>query len=245
MRLVDLHCDWLRQYATETTLYDVRLYPEVPTRVGRLDGYLLGTSLAVLTCARKPEEWSGQPDPWGVLGLMLARYESEFTGRIVRDAGDVARWRSSPQDGLCWGMLGVAGFDSLVRGAEDLERLPALFDRGVRVFQPIATGEGNLGAAVGQADDRGLTDLGRSFLGRIAELATDGTRGPIPVLDLAGMSTRSAADTLHWLDQDRGDADGYCWLRPTAREANAASSTERARSSLTFGSSVRAAALSA
>ena len=55
MRLVDLHCDWLRQYATETTLYEGGLYPEIPGRVGRLDGYLLGSSLAVLACARKPD----------------------------------------------------------------------------------------------------------------------------------------------------------------------------------------------
>ncbi len=147
MRLVDLHCDWLRQYATETTLYDVRLYPEVPSRVGRLDGYLLGTSLAVLVCARKPEEWSGQPDPWGALGLMLARYESEFTGRIVRDAGDVARWRSSPPDGLCWGMLGVAGFDGLVRE----RRRPGPAAGPLRPRRPRLpadrTGEGVLGAA--------------------------------------------------------------------------------------------------
>ena len=120
------------------------LYPEVPGRVGRLDGYLLGTSLAVLVCARKPEEWAGQADAWGALGLMLARYEAEFAGRIIRDAGDVARWRSSPPDGLCWGVLGVAGFDGLVREADDLDRLPGLFDRGVRVFQPIAASAGVL-----------------------------------------------------------------------------------------------------
>src|SRR6185312_2015728 len=111
MRLVDLHCDWLRQYATETTLSDGSLYPEVPARVGRFDGYLLGTSLAVLVCARKPNDWSRQSDSWHSLGLMIARYEAEFTGRIIRDVGDVARWRSSPRDGLCWGVIGVAGFD--------------------------------------------------------------------------------------------------------------------------------------
>src|SRR5262245_61494730 len=110
MRLVDLHCDWLRQYATETTLYPDGLYAEIPARVERLDGYLLGTSLAVLACGRKPKDWSSRPDPWGALGPMIARYESEFAGRILRDPAEVARWKTSPADGMCWGVLGVAGF---------------------------------------------------------------------------------------------------------------------------------------
>jgi membrane dipeptidase len=201
MRLVDLHCDWLRQYATETTLYEGSLYPEMPTRVGRLDGYLLGASLAALACARQPLDWAKQSDPWGSLGLMLARYEAEFTGRIIRDAVDVARWRSSPSDGLCWGVIGVAGFDFLVRKAEDLERLPGLFERGVRVFQPVATSEGLLGGSTAPDDDRGLTDLGRSFLARVAELANGDESGRRPILDLAGMNAATLSDTLQWLDE--------------------------------------------
>jgi membrane dipeptidase len=202
MRLVDLHCDWSRQYATETTLYDGRLYPEVPDRVGRLDGYLLGTSLAVLVCARKPGEGAGQPEHWATLGLMLARYEAEFAGRLIGDAGDVARWRSSPPDGLCWGLLGVAGFDGLVRSAEDLDRLPALFARGVRMFQPIAASSGVLGGSTEPGDDRGLTDLGRAFLGRLAGLAADDEAGPRPILDLAGMNAATITDAFRWLDED-------------------------------------------
>jgi membrane dipeptidase len=203
MRLVDLHCDWLRQYAAETTLYAADMHPEVIGRVGRLDGYLLGTSLTALACTGKPEDWSGQSGGWSLLGLMLARYESEFTGRIIRDAGDVARWRSMPSDGLCWGMIGVAGLDFLVRQADDLGRLPALFDRGVRIFQPIATSGGSLGGSAAPDDARGLTDLGTAFLDRLAELARGSEPGPAPILDLAGMSAQSAADTLHWLDEDR------------------------------------------
>ncbi len=202
MRLVDLHCDWLRQYATETTLYDGSLYPEVPGRVGRLDGYLLGTSLAVLVCARKPEDWARQADTWHSLGLMIARYEAEFAGRILRDAADAARWRSSPRDGLCWGVLGVAGFDFLVRDADDLERLPPLFERGVRVFQPIAGRGGVLGGSADPGDEGGLTDLGRAFLDRIAGLPRADATGPRPILDLAGMSARSIGDALNWLDED-------------------------------------------
>src|SRR5579885_1514274 len=200
MRLVDLHCDWLRQYATETTLYEGSLYPEVPARVGRLDGYLLGTSLAVLACARKPEDRSARPDAWRWLGSMLARYEAEFTGRILRDGGDVARWRSSPPDGLCWGVIGVAGFDFLIRKADDLDRLPPLFERGVRVFQPVASGASVLAGSSDPGDDRGLTELGRAFLDRLAELASPGGSGPRPILDLAGMSARSIDETLGHLD---------------------------------------------
>jgi membrane dipeptidase len=202
MRLVDLQCDWLRQYATETTVYEGGLYPEVPGRVGRLDGYMLGTSLAVLVCARKADDWSRQPDAWRSLGLMIARYEAEFAGRIIRDAGDVARWRSSPRDGLCWGVIGVAGFDFLVRKADDLDRLPALFERGVRVFQPVATSEGILGGSTDPGDDRGLTELGRAFLARLAELAGGDDAGPRPVLDLAGMNARSMDDALRQLDDE-------------------------------------------
>jgi membrane dipeptidase len=199
--MVDLHCDWLVQYAPETTQYEASLYPEVPGRVGRLDGYLLGTSLAVLACARKEEDWSKQSDAWGALGLMVARYEAEFAGRLLRDSADISRWRSSPAEGLCWGVLGVAGFDSLVRDAGDLDRLPALFERGVRIFQPVAISGGTLGGSSTVGDDRGLTELGRSFLARIVELARGGEARPRPIFDLAGMNARTTADSLGCLDE--------------------------------------------
>jgi membrane dipeptidase len=207
MRLVDLHCDWLRQYATEMTLYEGSLYPEVPGRVGRLDGYLLGTSVAVLVCGRKAEDRARQADTWRSLGLMIARYEAEFAGRILRDHEDVARWRASPRDGLCWGVLGVAGFDFLVREAGDLERLPPLFERGVRVFQPVAGREGVLAGSTEPEDERGLTDLGRAFLDRLAGLSRADANGPRPILDLAGMNARSIGDALHWLDEEPARRD--------------------------------------
>ena len=198
MRLVDLHCDWLRQYATETTQYDPSLYPEIPGRVERLDGYLLGTALAVLGCSRKPEDWERQSDPWNALGMLIARAEAEFAGRLLCEPADVARWRSSPAEGLCWGVLGVAGFDVLVRQQNDLDRLGALFDRGVRVFQPIAAQGGDLGGSATSGDDPGLTDLGRTFLDRLAGRTPP---RPRPILDLAGMGPRTIADALQWLDR--------------------------------------------
>jgi membrane dipeptidase len=201
IRLVDLYCDWSRQYAAETTEYEGTLYPEVSDRVGRLDGYLLGASLTLLACARKPEDWSTQSDVWRSLGRMITRYEAEFTGRIIRDGGDVTRWRSAPADGLCWGVIGVAGFDSLVREPDDLDRLAPLFQHGVRVFQPVSASEGMLGGSTAPGDDHGLTDLGESFLARLVAMTPTTAPGPRPILDLAGKNARTLADTLRRLDE--------------------------------------------
>jgi membrane dipeptidase len=202
MRLIDLHCNWLQQYATETTVYDPSFYAEVPGRLRRLEGYLLGTSAAVLACARKPEEWAKQADAWRSLGALLARYGAEFTGRLLCDPADVARWRVEPADGLCWGVLAVAGFDFLIREPRDLDRLPALFERGVRVFQLVASHAGRLAGSDEPGDDRGLTELGRAFLARLAELATAGETGPRPIVDLAHLNSPSRADVLHWVEKD-------------------------------------------
>ncbi|MHB1558643.1 MAG: membrane dipeptidase [Isosphaeraceae bacterium] len=205
MRLVDLHCDWLRQYADETTQHLGRSEPALSSRLGRLDGYLLGTSLAVLACTYRPgaeaEASATSADPWSALGLMLARYESEFAGRLIRDPPDVALWRSSSPGGMCWGVLKVAGFDGLVRGPDDLERLPDLFRRGVRVFQPVEAAGGVLGGSSEPGDDRGLSSLGRAFLDRLATLAPGGDTSPRPILDLAGLSARAIAETLRWYDE--------------------------------------------
>ena len=202
MRLIDLHCNWLQQYATEATLYDPSFYAEVPDRLRRLEGYLLGTAAAVLACARKPEERARQEDAWRSLGTLLARYEAEFTGRLLCDAADVARWRAEPADGLCWGVLAVVGFDFLIREPRDLDRLPALFERGVRVFQLVDGLGGLLAGSHEPGDDRGLTELGRAFLARLAELAAGGETGPRPILDLAHLNARSGADVLHWVEND-------------------------------------------
>jgi membrane dipeptidase len=202
MRLIDLHCNWLQQYATETTLFDPALYAEIPDRLRRLDGYLLGTSVAVLVCARKPEEWSKQGDAWQSLGALLTRYQAEFTGRLLHEPADAARWRVEPADGLCWGVLAVAGFDALIREPRDLDRLPGLFERGVRVFQLVAHHAGLLAGSDHSGDDRGLTELGRDVLARLAELAPGADTGPRPVLDLAHLNSQSRADVLRWFEHD-------------------------------------------
>ena len=195
LRLIDLHCNWLWQYAGETTLYE-SCPDEVPRLLGRLDGYMSGTAAAVLACGRGLEDWARRDDRWRSLNELIARYESEFSGRLLIGRDDVERWFAEPSDGLCWGMLGVAGFDSLIREPADLDRLPGLFERGVRVFQPVESGTSSLGGSADPGDDRGLTELGRSFLSRLAELAGGGRPSPRPIVDLAHLNDRSMAEVI-------------------------------------------------
>jgi len=199
-RLIDLHCDWLLQYAGETTVFDPALYPNVDARLGQSEGYLQDTSAAVFACYRRAEDWARQSDPWWALGELIARVEAEFPGRLLIGPDDFARWRDEP-DALCWGVVGVEGFDALVRGPADLERLPALFSRGVRVFQPVYSPDNVLGGSSTPGDGRGLTDLGRDFLAALADLAADGG-GPRPVVDLAHLNPTAASDVLDWFEAD-------------------------------------------
>ncbi len=201
LRLIDLHCNWLCQYAAEATTFDAAVYSAIAPRLGQLDGYLLGTAAAVLSCGRLPGEWACHPDRWRSLTELLARYEAEFTGRIIMGPDDVARWRAEPHDGLCWGMLGVAGFDFLVREPADIDRLPGLFERGVRVFQLVDGSASALAGSAEPGDDRGLTNLGHSCLEALAELAGQGP-GPKPILDLAHLNPRAMAEVLEWLHQN-------------------------------------------
>jgi membrane dipeptidase len=200
MRLIDLHCNWLCQYATETTIYDPTFYTDVQARLRRLSGYLQGTALTLLFCGRKAQEWERRDDRWGALAELLALSEAEFPGRLLIGPDDVARWRAEPADGLCWGMLAVAGFDFLVREPVDLDRLPALFERGVRVFQLVDGLPNTLAGSVEPGDDRGLTDLGRTFLGRLGELEISHVPRSRPIVDLAHLNPRSMAEVLDWVE---------------------------------------------
>ncbi len=203
MRLFDLHCNWALQYAGETCQCDAAMYADVSTRLGQVEGYLTGTGVAVLACGRRPEDWARQADPWKTLGEMLARYEAEFSGRLLIGPDDVTRWKAEPDDGICWGILGVEGFDALVRHSADLDRLPGLFERGVRVYQLVATDASSIGGAAVPGDDRGLTELGLAFLDRLDAIAssheTDGRR---PVVDLAELNLRSTEEVLNWYESE-------------------------------------------
>jgi membrane dipeptidase len=208
MRLIDLHCNWTLQYAVESTQYDASLYPDVAARLGQVDGYLMGTSLAFLACGRAKWDWAGQAEPWFTLADMIDRYEAEFPGRLVANPSDLDRWRADAEHGLCWGVLGVSGFDRLVRAPADLDLLIALFDRGVRVYQPIETADGLLGGSHEDGDERGLTELGQAFLARLLDLAPPaGSAGPRPLLDLAHMNAPTCAGVLDWYEGDEARAD--------------------------------------
>ncbi len=210
LRLIDLHTDWLLQYAPETTIYDPALYDGITRRLGQIEGYLQGTSAAVLSCSRRAEDWARHADPWAALGQLITRIEAEFPGRLLIGPDDSTRWRAEPE-ALCWGVIGVEGFDPLVRTPADLDRLAWLFERGVRLFQPVSTASNLLGGSSMAGDDRGLTDLGRSFLQALADLGA----GPVhPMLDLAHLrsvelsmvSPELAPTELSMVSPELGDA---------------------------------------
>lgn len=197
MRLIDLHVDWLLQYAGETTVFDPTCYPRVPERLGQIRGYLQDTSAAVLACYRHADDWARhRANPWAALDELITRTEAEFPGRLLQGPGDLARWNAEPE-GLCWGILGVEGFDALIRAPDDLRRLPRLFERGVRVYQPVYTSDNALGGSAAGDDDRGLTDLGLAFLQALHDLSRPGAR---PLFDLAHLNPRAAGDALAWFE---------------------------------------------
>ncbi len=200
MRLIDLHVDWLLQYAGETVVFDPALYPGVARRLGQAEGYLQATQAAVVSCYRRADDWGNQADPWVALGQLVSRIEAEFPGRLLIGPDDFDRWLDDP-DGLAWAMIGVEGFDALVRSEADLGRLFPLFERGVRVFQPVYGPTSLLGGSSVPGDDRGLTDLGRGFLDALLALAPEGP-GPRPLLDLAHLNPSAASDALGWFEAD-------------------------------------------
>ena len=195
LRLFDTHCDWLWQYASELTTFDPSAYREIPARLPRLDGYMTATSAAVLWCSRKSADWEHQADPWRSLGDLIARYESEFAGRLLIDPADFHGWQNSPPDGLTWGILGVSGLDYLVRDHADTKQLPALFDRGIRVIQLVETSNGRLAGSAEPGDDRELSDLGRACLKEI-EAPRNQNKGCRVILDLAHLNRRSMFEVI-------------------------------------------------
>ncbi|WZO98945.1 membrane dipeptidase [Isosphaeraceae bacterium EP7] len=206
-RLVDLHVDWSLQYAGESTLFHPDSYADIPVRLPQVDGYLGATRAAVLACYRDAEDWAHQPDPWQALIAQITALESEFSGRILMGPDDLAFWQSEP-DQLCWGVLGVEGFDALIRTRADLDRLAPLFHRGVRVFQPTYLATSLLAGSSQSKDDRGLLDLGRDFLATLLSLAPPANEpGPRPILDLAHLNPLSCSQVLDWYESDPTHAE--------------------------------------
>jgi membrane dipeptidase len=98
-------------------------------------------------------------------------------------------------------VIGVEGFDVLVRSAADLARLRGLFERGVRLFQPVYAPSNVLAGCSASGDDRGLTDLGRASLASLFDLGAE-AEGPRPMFDLAHLNPRSAGEALDWFEAD-------------------------------------------
>ncbi len=225
MRLIDLHCDWARQYAAEVCRPGATDLAAVRSRLGQVEGYLSGTALAVLCCGQDARAGADPQASWLALGEQITRYEAEFPGRLLLGSQDVERWKAEPAEGLCWGMLKIGGLDDLVRTTGDLDRLPGLFHRGVRFFQVVANSPGALTAP---ADGTGgLTALGRGLLEGLEALArAAGPAGPRPVVDVAAMSARATSDVLSWFESDPERADRLLLVRSHGTIATAARSAE-------------------
>ena len=130
-----------------------------------------GTRAAVVSCYRKAEDWAPRPIP----GRPSAPDRADRGGvprAVLIGPDDFARWLDDPE-GLTWAMIGVEGFDALVRPRPTSTAFPRLFERGVRLFQPVYTASSVLGGSSVPGDDRGLTDLGRRSWSP-ADLARDG-----------------------------------------------------------------------
>ena len=206
-RLIDLHVDWLLQYAPDSSAFDPARYPNIKDRLPQAAGYLQATRAAILACYRAADEWADRPDPWAALVELIARIEAEFAGRLLIGVDDFDRWEDD-QAGMTWGIVGVEGFDPLIRATADLDRLAPLFERGVRLFQPVYTSTTLLGGSSAPGDDRGLTDLGRAFLDALlAAVPADSPRSPRALLDLAHLNPATSGDVLAWYEADPARAE--------------------------------------
>ena len=201
-RLIDLHVDWMLQYAPESTTFDPARYPGVKERLPQAVGYLQTTRAAVISCYRNADEWASRPDAWQALLELIARIEAEFPGRLLIGLDDFDRWEDD-KNGLTWGVIGIEGFDAIIRTAADLPKLQTLFDRGVRLFQPVYTDTSVLGGSSAPGDDRGLLPLGREFLDALCAAVPEPTAtSPRALLDLAHFNPTAAGDVLAWFEAD-------------------------------------------
>lgn len=199
-RLIDLHIAWHWQYIGETTQFDPSHYPPMAGRLDQVAGYLGATAAAVVSCSRTSTDWASQADPWATLDQTLTRIDAEFPGRLLIGPDDHARWQRDP-DGLTWALVGIAGFDQLVRVPGDLDRLGHYFERGVRLFQPVQGPGGTLGGSAAPGEHQGLSELGRDFLRVLVDVAPGGA-GPRPLLDLAALNPVAIREVLSWYEAD-------------------------------------------
>ena len=77
----------------------------------------------------------------------------------------------------------------------------ACFERGVRVIQLVETANSRLAGSAEPGDDRGLTELGRSCLSRIAGLPSNEAGESRPIVDMAHLNPRSMTEVLEAVDE--------------------------------------------
>lgn len=181
-RMIDVRIDWLVQYAPETTLFGPESVAIAGRDLPRIEGYLGATSAAFIALGHPPKTWAILPDPWGSIDGLLTRTAAEFSGRMLQGTEDLKRWKDDPQ-GLTWAVVELAGLSALVRSTDDLNRLPVLFERGVRVFQP---------GAISSERVPPLIEVLSNLSGGRASL------------DLAGLSPDGLQVALDWYDADPG-----------------------------------------
>ena len=148
----------------------------MPARLGQTDGHL--------GAPQRDRRAATGPRPTGSARPTLGPRSTPSSpgsrpsspAKVLRDPDDLTRRIDDPE-GLAWGLIGVEGFDHLIRTESDLARLPDLLRRGVRLFQPTYTSSSLLAGSSGDRDDRGLLDLGRYFLESLAEPSGEAARG--------------------------------------------------------------------
>ena len=152
--------------------FDPGGYAEIPSRLKQQAGYMTATSAAVLCCQSPARRLESQADPWRSLGDLIARYESEFAGRLLFDP---LRPRRLAGRTAGWAHLGHPRRfrPRLLDSRTDRPRTcPAFSPAACRIIQLVETSNCRLAGSAEAGDDRGLTELGRACLTEIAALAT-------------------------------------------------------------------------
>lgn len=190
-RLVDLHVAWLRQYAGETELFEPSVAERVRPGIGQVEGYLGGTGAAIVWISLDEVNRTRFPNARNALAEQIARIEAEFSGRLLANRDDHARWRMD-DGGLCWAVPGIQGLSALPDEGVGLAGLEPFVERGVRAF----------GWA---ANPRDSVEDAHPRLIRLCEWLADqgAVHGMRPLLDLSGAD--AAADlVLSWLEANPG-----------------------------------------
>ena len=158
MRLFDMHCDTLyRAYTENSGLSDDSFHISFNKTKG-IAPYI--QCLAVWI----PDEYRGE-DAWELFCGCAEKLSAELKDKAVtwcRSADDIRRVTEEKGKGI---ILTVEG--GAVLGGR-AERIPVLYDMGVRMMTLTWNDRNELGDGIGEAEDRGLTPFGKECV-RIME----------------------------------------------------------------------------